>query len=223
MVAALVEANLLLILTDVPGFFTANPKNNSQASLLLLVKEIDSKLESLAKKNRDSFTVGGMKTKIEAAKKATNVGIPVIIASAKEEVIAPILHGEEIGTLFLPLKGRRPNRKQWISITLAPKGCLVVDEGACQAILAQGKSLLPSGILEVRGEFNVGNAVKIIDRKKREFARGLVNYDPREIEKIKRAKTSQIAKILGYKTYDEVIHRDNLVITQANNGQLQKH
>ena len=155
-----------------------------------------------------------MKSKILAAKKVTSIGIPCIIAPGKrKKVLSDILAGVEIGTLFLPQTSRLASRKYWIANTLKPRGRLIIDDGAKKALLEKGKSLLPSGITAVEGEFVPGDPVVCVDQTGANLAKGLVNFDASDVRKIMGLKTVQISAALGHKDYDEVIHRDNMVVT----------
>jgi len=213
LVTNMVEADLLLILSDVDGLYTSDPHQNGEATLLSQIDRITPSIEAMAQPSSSLTGRGGMITKIEAAKKVGASGALTIIANGKRPgIIDRILSGEEIGTLFLPSGDRLTSRKQWIAYTLKPKGELVVDEGAKEALIYNGKSLLPRGLLEVRGEFKAGEAVVCKDTQGREFARGLVNYSYQELKAIKGRHTREIEDILGYKFYDEVIHRDDLVL-----------
>ncbi len=217
--ANLVEADLLLILTDMDGLFDRDPRRKKGAHLIPLVKEIDGQIERLAFRGKNDTGTGGMATKIQAAKKAAAFGAPTIVANGKVEgIIQKIFEGEEVGTLFLPKKDKLGSRKHWIAFTLKSKGVLVVDNGAKEAILSQGKSLLPSGLLEVRGNFESGQAVSIQDSSGEEFAKGLVNYSSSEINKIKGLKSRDLEATLGYRYYDEIVHRDDLVILKQEPG-----
>jgi len=209
----LVEADLLIILTNQDGLLDSDPKINPEARVIPLVKKIDKKIESLAGSSKSPQGVGGMGTKIVAAKNATTYGVPVVIANGRVYgTLEGVFRGEEIGTLFLPQSSKIKSRKYWIAFTLKPKGKLRVDEGAEEAILQRGKSLLAIGITEVEGDFQFGDSVSIVNQKGKEIARGLVNYSSGELKKIKGVATKEIEKILGYKHYDEIIHRDDMVI-----------
>ena len=156
---------------------------------------------------------GGMETKIQAAKMLTESGIAVVIANGKgKQILNKIIKGENIGTFFAPVEQKKKGKKKWIAFSLKSKGEIIVDKGAKEALLKGGKSLLSSGITSVKGNFETGDSVSITDEKGEEFARGLSNYTSEEIQKIKGLKSSEIKKALGYKDYDEVIHRDNLVV-----------
>jgi glutamate 5-kinase len=213
LVASKVEADQLIILTDVEGFFSADPHAESKVKLIKEVEEITPELEEKASGSGTLRGTGGMVTKLEAAKIATASGITMYIANGNREgVLKKIWNGENPGTKFLPAKERIVSRKRWIAFDTRIEGKIAVDEGAKDALLRRGKSLLPSGISLVEGRFNTGACVAVVDMEGKEFARGLTSYSSDEIEKIKGKKTSQIEKTLGYKDYDEVIHRDNLVI-----------
>jgi len=212
-VSQLVEADLLIILSDVDGLFTADPNKNPDARLIPLVETIDQEIYAIAKETPSIIGIGGMATKIRAAQAATKSGIASIIVNGRTpEVISRILAGEELGTLFLPHEDKLNCKKCWIAFTLKPQGSLVVDEGAYKALKEEKKSLLPSGIKEVNGNFDAGDSVSIISVAGKEFARGLVNYSASEINRIKGVKSKFLEQILGYCSADEVVHRDNLAI-----------
>jgi len=213
LIAALVQADLLILLTDQDGLFEENPEKNPHAPLIREVTTIDETIEKAAGQISGKLGVGGMSTKVEAAKKAISYGIPTVIANGhKPDIVQKILKGEEIGTLFLPKQDRLTSRKHWIVHTLKSKGKIRVDEGAKKAIEKGGKSLLPAGITAVEGSFQIGDGVELVDPDQKVFAKGIVNYNRNEVEKISGQKTSEIEKILGYKYYDEIIHRDDLVL-----------
>lgn len=208
----LIEADLLVILSDIDGLFDKDPKCNPEAKKVPLVKDIDSIADGLTN-STNSLGTGGILSKCEAARKAAHFGIPTIIANGNSPgVLARIISGEDDGTLFLPKEDRLTSRKHWIAFSTRPSGRVFVDEGAKEALLKGGKSLLPSGIKEVDGTFDAGEVVHCVDLKGMEFARGVANYSSSEIHKIKGLKTIELEKVLGYKVYDEVIHRDNLVV-----------
>lgn len=221
LVASKVEADLLILLTDTKGLYTVDPRRREAglthaplraAGFIEEVSEITPQLEKMASGPGTRRGTGGMGTKLQAAKIVRSSGIAMVIADGRiENVLLRLLAGEHLGTLFLP-KTRLKSRKRWIAFGVILKGKIRVDEGAQEAIFKRGKSLLPSGITEVKGRFSIGDGVSIIDEENREFARGIVSYSSSEIEKIMGKKTQKIEKILGYKDYDEVIHRDNLVI-----------
>ncbi len=213
MIANIVEADLFINLTATDGLYDCNPSQFKKAKLIPLVSEITEAIETAATDETSSVGTGGMKSKILAAKKVTSIGIPCIIAPGKrKKVLSDIIAGKEIGTLFLPQTSKLASRKYWIAFTLRPRGRLMLDDGAKKALLDKGKSLLPSGITAVEGEFDTGDAVNCVDSDGNILARGLVNYSAGDIRRIQGLKTVQIFSILGHKDYDEVIHRDNLVI-----------
>jgi glutamate 5-kinase len=159
------------------------------------------------------MSVGGMISKIEAARKASRFGIPTVVArGTKDGILHQILKGKEIGTLILPKGEALSSRKHWIAFNPRPRGDLFVDEGAKKAVVQRGKSLLPSGVVRIKGSFDRGDLVTCVGPRGKEFARGLVNYSASELEKIKGLRSVQIETALGYKYSDEVIHRDDLVV-----------
>ncbi len=213
LVASLVDADLLVLLTDIDGLYTGNPAVNKKATLIHLVSDLNEDLERLAGDSGPGFGTGGMATKIQAARVAMNSGFPMVIAHGKEDkVIQRVLKGERLGTLFLPRETRLHSKKRWIAFGSNVQGKIFVDGGAQRALLEEGKSLLPTGIVGVEGDFEVGNTVSVLFEQQ-EIGRGIVNYPAREISKIKGKKTKEIAKVLGYKDFDEVIHRNNFVLS----------
>ena len=214
LVATLLEADLLVILSDVEGIYDCDPRTHANASLFPLIKEIKEVKAKILDDSRSSFGTGGITTKIGAAEEASAAGIPTVITSGlKAGTLTSVFDpSAEIGTLILPDENRLTNRKHWIAYNLKPAGDVVVDQGAHDALVRKGKSLLPSGLKEIRGSFGVGECVRCLDLDGREFARGLVNYSAQELNQIKGLHTSKIEKILGYRAYDEIIHRDDLVL-----------
>ncbi len=213
LVTNLVGADLLLILSDVDGLHTSDPRINRDARFIERVEKVTPKILAMAGDSGAGVGTGGMRSKVLTAKTAADFGSPTLVINGhRKGAVASALLGEEIGTLFLANQDRLTSRKHWIAYSLSSKGNLTLDAGAAEALLNRGKSLLPSGILEVSGRFEVGDPVSCLDPRGRELARGLVNYHAWEIDKIKGRKTAEIEKILGYKYYDEVIHRDDLVI-----------
>ncbi|KAF0157050.1 MAG: glutamate 5-kinase [Syntrophaceae bacterium] len=214
MIANIIEADLFINLTATDGLYDCNPSQSKKAKLIPLVCEITDEIEGMATSETSSVGTGGMKSKIIAAKKVTSIGIPCIIAPGKKKkILSDIMAGKEVGTLFLPQTSRLNSKKYWIANTLRPRGRLIIDDGAKKALLDKGKSLLPSGISAVEGEFDTGDPVHCMDGEGNLLAKGLVNYSASDIRKILGLKTPQIFSVLGHKDYDEVIHRDNLVIT----------
>ena len=213
MVADLVQADLLLILTDIEGLYTADPRVDPTARFIAEIPRITPAIEAMGGLPHHAVARGGMFTKLQAAKKLAASGIPTIIANGfRPGIITAVLTGEPVGTLILPESRLWRGRKRWIVTTLRPRGALHVDDGAKAAIVSKGRSLLPSGILNVEGEFEFGDLVRCCDLSGHEFARGLVNYPGHEVRLIKGFHTSKIESLLGHKYCDEVIHRDNLVI-----------
>ncbi len=214
LVTNLVEADLLVILTDINGLYNKDPKINKDAELIPVVDDID-RFISAAGRTSGIYGTGGMQTKLDAAKKAAHFGVPTIVANGRERnILKKIFSGEDIGTLFLPMEERLTSRKHWLAFSTRPAGSLILDDGAKNALLKKGKSLLSSGITGIEGNFVSGDAVSCVSPNGKEIARGIVNYSSEEIKRIKGLKTTEIEKVLGYKYFDEVIHRDNLVIQE---------
>ena len=213
LVAVLIEADLLVILSDVEGLYERDPRLHADARLVSLVERCDDAL-SYTTGAAGPLGRGGMTSKLQAARKAALSGIPTIIADGRHDTSLPAVFSPDIptGTLFLPVSDRITSRKHWIAYTLKPVGSLQLDAGAVDAVRRAGRSLLPAGVREVRGTFGVGDCVACVDDRGHEFARGLVNYHSAALEQIKGLKTSQIEQILGYKVSDEVIHRDDLAL-----------
>ncbi|MEZ4599789.1 MAG: glutamate 5-kinase [Syntrophotaleaceae bacterium] len=215
LVTSLAEADLLVILSDVDGLFDSNPKKNSAARLIPLVEQITSEIEAMAGGAGSDVGTGGMSTKIEAAKRATLYGVGTVIVNGRLPGVLPrILAGEEVGTWFRAVPDRLKARKHWIAFTKKTRGVLYVDDGARRALLEKGKSLLPRGVARIEGPFDRGDAVRICDLEGHELARGVIGYSRQELALIIGRKSSEIEQVLGYKYGDEVVHRDNLVLTQ---------
>ncbi len=214
MVANLVDADLLILLTDTLGLYAASSRSKKGIrQLITYVDRITPEITTMVSGRSSVLGTGGMASKIEAARMATRAGIPAVIAYGRDpNIIEAILAGDMVGTFFKPQEDRLRRKKHWIAYTLKKKGDLVLDDGAIDALVHKGRSLLPTGILDVRGTFDSGQMVSCVDRFGKEWARGLVTYSSSEIRSIKGKKTSQIEKILGYMPHEEVIHRDNLVI-----------
>jgi glutamate 5-kinase len=214
MITHLMGAQILINLTDIDGLYDKNPQVHKEAKLLPLVSKIDRAMERAACDLPGALGTGGMGSKVQTARKVTTSGIPMVIASGlKPNVLKSLFQGKDVGTLFLPRTQRMTSRKCWIAFTLKEKGAIKVDRGAARAICKQGKSLLPIGIIDVEGDFREGDMVCCVDPDGVPFARGLVNYKASDIQKLMGLKTSEIEKRLGHKHYDEVVHRDNLVMT----------
>ncbi len=212
-VANMIEANLLILLTDVNGI--ENRNSGKSNSLIPLVDRFDKTIFDVLDSTTSSLGSGGMTAKVQSARKASLSGIATLIASGKKKnVVSKFFSSKEVGTLFLPKIERMTRRKHWIGFTIKPRGQIVTDKGATDALSKKGKSLLATGIKKISGQFSAGDAVEICNEKGIAFARGLVNYGALDIEKIKGKKTSEIESILGKKSVSEVIHRDNLVIIE---------
>ncbi len=212
LIAQITNADLLLLLSDVDGLFDKDPGRFPGARLISTVKKIDEGVERLANGTRSEKSVGGMVSKIEAAKKAGHYGIPTrLVRGDARDVVLRVLEGEEIGTLFLAKK-RLPRKKCWIAFAFKTKGRIWVDEGAERAITSGGGSLLPSGITRVEGDFARGECVEISSRSGTVFGRGIANYSSSDVSQIKGSKSVEIEKKLGYKYTEEVVHRDNMVV-----------
>jgi glutamate 5-kinase len=212
-VTILVDADLLILLTDAPGLCSWKEGSEQREDPIPFVKEVTPAIRRLAKGPYDPLGTGGMETKIEAARIATQAGHPAVIADGRRpSVITEIVQGERIGTFFAPVQDRITHKKHWIAYTLRKKGELVLDKGAIDAIVRKGRSLLPTGVVEVRGRFENGEMVACLDTDGNEHARGISAYSSEEIRKIAGKKSSQIEALLGYKIRDEIIHRDELVV-----------
>jgi glutamate 5-kinase len=211
LVASLLPADLLVILTTVDGVI----KNFGQATAKVIstIGQIDADLEKIAGGTTSETAVGGMATKIQAAKIVVRSGIPLVIASGrKQDALSNILAGADEGTLFIAQEGKLRGRKRWIAFGLLPMGKLYIDAGAVKALCESRKSLLAAGITQVEGEFMADDAIQICNLEGKEIARGLANYSRQEIEKIKGHHSEEIAAILGYAGPETIVHRDNLVL-----------
>lgn len=212
MVASIVEADLLIILSDIEGLYTANPQSDPDAKLIPIVLDVTPEIEALAGGAGSKFGTGGMYTKIQAAKIAVSSGVPMVIATgARDGVISAIAAGGDVGTMFVSRENRLQIRKRWLAFGARIKGSVNIDDG-CEKALLDGASLLSAGIVSAKGEFNSGDTISVVNRCGREVARGIAYYSSDEVVRIVGCHTNEIADILGYKSYDEVIHRDNMVI-----------
>ncbi len=213
MVANLIDADLLLLLTDAAGLYTADPHRDTNARLISEVKQIDSEIERLAADTYGDLGTGGMITKLEAARLATASGVTVVIADGREpDVILRVAGGEAVGTRFLPVASKLESRKRWMLSGLSTKGRLVVDSGAAVALRKQKRSLLAAGIREVEGTFQRGDIVNIYDPGGVQLGCGITNYGSADINAIKGAHSRKIVTLLGYDYGSEVVHRNNLVV-----------
>ena len=211
LVANLLRAELLVMLSSVDGLYRRPDKG---VELIPLVEEITADIEGLASRSKTHLGMGGMESKLRAARIATNSGGAVVIANGRApDVLIKIMEGKELGTLFIPVREKLTSRKRWIGFTLRPKGKIYVDDGAYDALSKRGKSLLASGIADVDGDFERGDVVSVFATgNNTEFARGLTNYSSAELMKIQGQSSTSIKRILGSKPYDEVVHRDNMVL-----------
>jgi glutamate 5-kinase len=216
LVTNVAESDLLLILTDVEGLYSADPGQNPDAALIPLVRTITRDLERAAGGSGSSVGTGGMASKVAAAKKAGRNGVATVLIPGKRPgIITAAMRGEEVGTLFLPSGTGLNRRKHWIAYTLKPAGRVIVDDGASTALQKMGKSLLPSGVVAVEGRFERGACVRVCGSDGREFARGLSDYSSVEVVRLAGRKSSEIEELLGYRYADVIIHRDNLVVMSA--------
>jgi glutamate 5-kinase len=214
MITLLMDADILVNLTDIDGLYTKDPRTSPDADFIPQVSIIGEDIKKIAGDIPGALGTGGMLSKINAAKKVTAAGIPMVIANGgKPDVLKKLFSGKDVGTFFAPNKKKLKSRKCWIAFTLKPKGIIRIDDGAAAAILNRGKSLLPSGIVGVEGEFSVGAPVEFRKTDDETLGTGLVNYSSTDIRKIMGLKSSQIKNCLGHKPYDDVIHRDNLAVT----------
>lgn len=213
LVANLIDADLLILLSDIDGLYTANPRIDSSAKLLNIIPEISDDIRAMAGDVGSKFGTGGMATKIKAAEIAVAGGVNMIIANGEDpKILLDIISGEDIGTLFAKNNKKEITaKKHWITYSSHKRGEIVIDQGAALA-LKQKKSLLPCGILSINGDFQKGATVIISSDKQKEIATGLVNYSSQDLAKIKGCKSSEIANILGYRDYNEVIHVDNMFL-----------
>ncbi|MCP3952580.1 MAG: glutamate 5-kinase [Desulfobacterales bacterium] len=214
MITLLMDADLLILLTDIDGLYTRDPRVYADAQLIPELATLDSEIEKMASDIPGPLGRGGMSSKIKAARKVTATGVPMVIANGGSPgVLKTLLQGDAVGTFFMPRKERLASRKSWIAYTLKPKGAIRIDQGAADAIVGNGKSLLPSGIVGVEGDFQKGAPVTLITIANQKIGTGLTNYSAADIRKIKGLKTSAVEQCLGEKPYDEVVHRDNLALT----------
>ncbi|HSA62742.1 MAG TPA: glutamate 5-kinase [Nitrospiraceae bacterium] len=215
-VAHLVDADLLVILSDVDGLYTEDPRKNPSATLIPLIPEITDDIERRAGVSGTFEGTGGMATKVRAAKKVGEYGVSTLIINGERAGLLPsVLAGGPGGSLFLARERRLNSRKHWIAFTLRPRGHIRLDQGAVEALTQRGKSLLASGIVEITGQFEAGDPVSCLDADGKEFAKGLVNFSSDLLGRMKGLKTQEIQRQIGPQEYEEVIHRDNLVILQT--------
>lgn len=212
MVTNLVDADLLVILSDVDGLFDSDPVSDPKARLIPRVEGVDESIVDMAGGAASRLGTGGMVTKVRAARRAAEFGVGTVLVNGRTpRILQRVFSGEEVGTLFLPHRQRLAAKKHWISFT-KPKGVLYLDEGACRALVEGGKSLLPSGVKKVEGVFERGDAVQLCTLEGREVAKGVIGYELTEMMEIMGRNSSEIEGLLGYKYGDEVVHRDNMVL-----------
>jgi len=212
LVAALTEADRLVMLSDVAGLYNKDPRNHRGARIVGTVTEVTEEMKKQASASGSEYGTGGMYSKLLAAEKAMRIGIAVnIINGHKPALLVSLMKGTSQGTEFVPAGGRLAARKSWIAFGIRMKGSVKLDNGATKAICEMDKSLLPSGIVSVEGTFSIGDAIYCLNSGGKKVAKGITNYSSDELKKIKGKKTSEIEKTLGYRYSDEVIHRDNLV------------
>ena len=216
LVATLTQADLLVILTDVPGVLTGDPRKRSDARLIPLIADPEAEMRGLVAESAGPLGSGGMATKLKAARQAASAGIPVMIASGRDPgvLLDALDPARECGTLILPGRARMKGHKHWIAFALRPAGTLELDRGAAEALRVKGKSLLASGIRGVQGDFLSGDCVSLLDQDGVEFGRGLVNYPSADVLKVKGRHSYEIPRVLGYKVADEIVHRDNFVLLE---------
>ncbi|MBK1650487.1 glutamate 5-kinase [Rhabdochromatium marinum] len=214
LVANLIEAELLILLTDQEGLFEADPRLHPNARLISATRIDDSRLDAAAGDSRSGLGRGGMLTKVRAARLAARSGCATVIApGCRAGVLDDIHRGTDIGTLLMPVQGPQAARKQWLAGHLQPRGRLTLDEGAVRALRDKGRSLLAVGVKSVAGDFSRGDPVACVDAQGREIARGLINYDALETRRLQGQPSVNFAAILGFVDEEELIHRDNLVLT----------
>jgi glutamate 5-kinase len=211
LVTSVLEADLLVLLTDVEGLYDRDPREPG-AALVPLIREVSDETLRVAGGTTSAVGTGGMRSKIDAARVAARVGVPTVISGRRAGTLSALFAGEPRGTLVLPHASPLAARKHWIAYTLRPQGTLTIDEGAVKALGTGRRSLLPAGILEVQGEFDVGDPVRVVTPGGREIARGLASYGARELERIRGKSSADIERILGYRYDDEAIHKEDLVL-----------
>ena len=213
LVSNLVDADLLVILTDTPGLYTADPSLHPEARLIPRVDRVDQAIKDLANEERHPWSRGGMATKLEAARLATSWGVAVVIAGGDEKDILPdIVAGKERGTFFTPGASKMESRRRWLLSGLSTRGEIIVDDGASSALRSNNRSLLPAGVKEVRGEFSRHDAILIVDAQGVKIACGVTNYSSAEVTAIKGLRSDRIQDTLGHRYGDEIVHRNNLAL-----------
>lgn len=215
LVATLVDADLLLVLTDTEGLYTTDPRTDANAELIPLVARVDDEILAAAGKHNNPWSRGGMPTKIEAARLVTTSGITMVMCHGKaENAVVRAVTGESIGTRFQPASEKLESRKRWMLSRVKDSrwGEIVVDDGAAQALREQSVSLLPAGVKDVKGDFQRGDIIYIVQQYRQRIACGIANYTSSDILKIQGFRSDRIQEILGYHYGQEVVHRNNLVL-----------
>ena len=213
LVANLVDADLLVVLTDIDGLYSADPRTDPSATLITEVDQVDASIEALAGEELHPWARGGMATKLEAAKLVTTSGIPMVMCQGRaENAVVRAAQGEPVGTYFRPADGKLEARKRWMLSGISQRGQVTVDTGAAGALVDGHRSLLPAGIQTVEGEFNRGESIYVIDSQGKKIACGIANYAARDIAKIQGLRSDRIEETLGYHYGQEVVHRNNLVL-----------
>ena len=211
--ANLLRADLMIILTVIDGLMDAN------GQLVQVIRNVDDNVMQLATSRRTQLGSGGMRTKLEAARIVTDAGEVALIANGRlRDVLLRLLDGEALGTLFVPSPRKLSARKRWIGLTVRPAGKVYIDAGAARALSRRGKSLLASGIVRVSGRFKRGDVIEVVDADGARIGRGLSNYDAADVNAVKGLRTTQFARVLGDKPYDEIVHRDNFVAAPVDSG-----
>lgn len=212
LIAQIVDADILFLLSDVDGLFDKDPAKHPDAQMIKVVQRIDEGIEQLAEGTKSEKSVGGMVSKIEAAKKAAYYGIPTrVVRGDSKNIILRVLQGEEVGTLFLSGK-KLARSKWWTAFAYKVRGVVWVDKGAEEAITHGGKSLLPSGVVKTQGDFRRGECIEVTNMDGKVIAKGISNYSSPDVNKIKGLKSVDIKRKLGYKYTEEIVHRDNMVL-----------
>src|SRR5262245_4671688 len=213
MVANLLQAPLLVLLTNVDGLFTADPRTDPAAELVATVPHVDRSVTDMAAPTQSTLGTGGMRSKLRAARLAAAAGGSVIMANGQVEgILDKVFAGEPVGTLFLPHREALSARRRWLGLTARPRGSFRLDDGARKAVERDGRSLLPVGVVAIAGTFGKGDVVSLCDREGIEFARGLTNYSSADAERIRGLATEQILRAIGKLPYVELVHRDNLAV-----------
>lgn len=222
LVTNLVEADLLIILSDVDGFYDVDPAENPQAKLIPVVERVTPSIEAMGAEAKGNLGTGGMSSKLKAAKRAALSGVGTLIVNGRSSnILTRVFSGEDVGTYFLPAQAKLTAKKHWIAFSKKPRGKLLIDEGGQLAVIKAGKSLLPSGICGVEGGFERGDAVRLCSREGEEFARGVISYSLAETLQIMGKQCAEIETVLGYKYRDEVVSRDNLVLTVTDEEEVE--